>query len=50
MKVKIYYRHKDREKPTLSRRYKTMDRAQEWLSKMKYRPDYIIDKVEEIES
>ena len=45
--IRIHYRYRSKEKPALSRRYKTMDRAQQWLSEMKHNPNYVIERIDE---
>ena len=46
--VKIYYRFTGKEKPLLIRRYRDKKRADLFVEQYSRKPEFIIDKVEEL--
>ena len=47
--IKIHYRLRDRAKPALCRKYRSEDRARQWLSELNSKPQYILERVEGLE-
>ncbi len=44
--IKIHYRLRDRAKPAMCRKYRSEDRARQWLSELNSKPQYVLERVE----